>query len=175
MPIRDVSATFRAAAEASSCNDIFLIFATITHSELTKAIRVVNDNIDYQYGGEIFKGCPFDITLLSDNEAKPTAKVGIQNVDQEAADTLDAITDAPRFKLEVIMRSQFSATPDLTLNALTELGVTVVDYLADLLRMAKVRVDAMAVTADLMSWDYGAEPLGHQRATKNRLPGLYWQ
>ena len=173
---RDVSAEFRSAAEASATGEVFLTFATIMHPASTKVIRVANDVVDYQYLGELYVGCPFDITLLSDADDKPTAKISIQNVDREIGETIQQLEDSPRLKLEVILLSQFSPELDDSIGdngARTELGDTVVDYTADQLRMAKVSVDPMFVTADIISYDYSQEPWPFYRATKNRLPGCY--
>jgi hypothetical protein len=170
---REVSAEFRAAAEASSTGEVFLTFATITHPALSRAIRVVCDVVDYIYGGERFIGCPFDITILTDGEDKPTAKIAIQNVDREIGETIQSLVEGPRLKLEVLLLSQFSADTDQFLGARTEVDTAVPDYVADQLRLAKVSLDAMTVTGDVISWDYSSEPWPFYRATKNRLPGLF--
>lgn len=168
-----ISAPFRSAAEASQTSDIFLVFATITHQDLDTDVRVVCDVVDYQYGGKIFTGCPFEITLLTDSEAKPTAEISIQNVDRIIGDIVIGLNESPRLKLELICLSQFTAHVDATLNARTELGDTVVDYVAEQLRLSDVTIDSMMVTANVTSWDFSGEPWPVYRATKNRLPGLY--
>jgi hypothetical protein len=170
---RDVGAGFRASVEASYSRDMNVSFLTVWHPSTSKVIRVANDKVKYQYGGEIFDGAPFDLIILSDDEDKPVGKISIQNVDEEIGQTIKLLEDSPWLKIEVTRLSQFSAALDPSLNARTELGSTIVSYTANFLRMSKVSVNPMAITADIVSRDYSQEPVSRRRVTKNVAAALF--
>jgi hypothetical protein len=173
---RSLSTEFRTAAEASASREVFLTFATLWHPALTRIVRVVNDVVDYEFGGAHFIGCPFDVVLLSDSEGRPSAQLSLQNVDQIIGESVQSLSDSPRLKFEVVLASQFSVELDDAVGengARVELGETIIDYTADHLRLAKVQVDAMFVTGEIHSYDYSQEPLPYYRAVKSRFPGLY--
>jgi hypothetical protein len=170
---RNLTASYRAASQASQTGETFPIFATITHPRSAKILRVVDDTVDYIYGGERFTGVLFDVVLLDDSKDKPTSTITLMNVDREIGEVIDALEDSPRLKLEVICGSQFSPDVDPVENARLPLGDIETEYVADFLRLTKVSVDAISVGGQIISFDYSGEPWPYYRGTKNRLPGLY--
>lgn len=168
--MRTISTGFRNNLEASANPDIPILFATITHPSIADPIRVVNDVVDYEWGGERFTGIPFQIELLTDSDRPPSAKIRMQNVNGVIGRTVINLKSSPRSQLDVIAASEF-ALP--VANLRVEIGTPVVEYSAPRLRLRNVSGDAMAVEGELWSYDLSREPYPAIRTTKDRLPGLY--
>ncbi len=166
---RIVSTEFRRAAEARESGDVFLEFIRISHDALSDDIRCVNDIVDFMYAGELYAGCPFSLSLLTDTDQPPRAKITVQNVDRRIGEAIQAIDDAPNLEILVMSSADF----DLSVKPRTPIGTPTVEYAARFLRLENVEVDAMTVSADIASWDFTQEPWPAIRATKGRLPGLF--
>lgn len=169
MTQRTISTAFRRSAEARESGDVFLEFIRITHDALSEPIRCVNDIVDFMYGGELYVGCPFSLSLLTDTDQPPRAQLSVQNVDRRIGEAILAIDTPPLLLIKLLSSVDF----DLSVKPRTPIGTPIVEYEADFLRLENVSVDAMTVTADIASWDFTQEPWPAIRATKGRLPGLY--
>src|SRR5581483_2350961 len=101
--MRVLQAGFRDSIEASASSEIFVIFATITHPALEDAIRVNSDapGVDYLYQGNTYFGFGFSISLLTDDEQPPQAKIAIANVEKAIGAAVLLLDTAPRLKLEL--------------------------------------------------------------------------
>jgi uncharacterized protein DUF1833 len=168
---RNLLFSFRHSLESNFSDEVNLIFLTISHPNLFEPIRVVSDNRDYIYGGNTFIGFPFDITLLSDDDSPPTAKLSIQNIDSKIGETVRGLTSALRLKIELLHSNDFNteispavsiASPSIT-----------VPYTADGLFLINISVDAFKVTADIKGWDYLQRTWPGKRATQASFPGLF--
>jgi len=168
---RNISMSFRQSAEANFSDDVDLCFLTISHPTLIDPIRVVWDTKDFVYGGNTFIGFPFDITLLSDDEQPPTAKLTIQNVDPRIGDTVRLLQSPPRLKMELLSSTDFVLTNDPR----TEVGspVPTVVYMADKLFLTNIQVDVLAISATIVGWDYLQRVWPGQRALQSTFPGLF--
>lgn len=165
---RAISTGFRHSTQAAFSDDVDLIFATISHP-LADTIRVVNDTVDFTYGGENWIGFPFEITILSDDDSPPTAKLSFQNVDKVIGSLIQDLSSALRLKLEVLSSADFN----LDVRPRTPKGTPHVEYVADKLFLSNFAVDALTVTASIVGWDYLQRTWPGRRATQNRLPGLF--
>jgi hypothetical protein len=166
---RTVSTTFRHSTQASFADDVDLIFATISHSELATPIRVVNDTVDYSYNSFSWIGFPFDITILGDDESPPQAKIELQNVDQVIGQAVRDLSGAPRLKLELLSSADFN----LDVRPRVPIGSPFVQYIADRLYLSNVSVDVLTISAQIVGWDYLQRTWPGIRATQSRLPGLF--
>lgn len=165
---RSISAAFRNSTEDEQTSETFVVMATVTHSALLVPIRVNNDIVDYIYNGDTFFGTGFTISLLSDDDQSPKAQVMIPNVDQSVGDALLAISTSPRIRIALLARSDFN--DDVPRRAF---AIPTVEYLAPELFLRNVTCDAVALTADIFSYDVSTEPWPRVRTTPDLLPGLF--
>lgn len=169
MTIRPVSATFRNAVESSASSEVIVLFATITHPSLLAPIAVNSDIVDYVYNGITYFGVAFSLQLLSDDENLPArAQAAIQNVDQAIGAAVLALSDSPTVKIEILLKSDFDDS-----DPRQPIGTPTPEYSAPELTLQNVKCDAMALTADLVGFDFTTEPYPAIRSTQDRLPGLF--
>jgi uncharacterized protein DUF1833 len=166
---RNISLSFRRTAEAQFNDEVDLCFLTISHPTLLQPVRVVWDTKYFVFGGNTFIGFPFDITLLSDDETPPTARLSIQNVDPRIGDTIRLLQSPPRLKIELLSSADF----DLTVDPRTEVGSATVVYSADKLFLINVSVDVMVITGNIVGWDYLQRVWPGPRAMQTIFPGLF--
>ena len=168
---RNITLSFRLSSEANFADEVLLCFLTISHPTLIDPIRVVGDTKDFIYGTKTFIGFPFEITLLTDDEQAPTAKLTIQNLDPRIGDTVRVLQSPPRLKIELIYSSDFVLTNDPR----TEVGspAPTVIYRADKLFLTNIEVDILAVTANIVGWDYLQRVWPGVRAQQDIFPGLF--
>lgn len=168
---RNVTASFRQAAESSFNDEVDLVFLTITHPTLSEPILLNWDTKDFVYGGATFTGFPFDIELLSDDEGPPTARLQIQNIDPRIGDTIRMLTTPPQLKIELLSSADFN----LTVDPRVELGspTPTVVYSADRLFLVNVAVDVISISGQIVGWDYVQRVWPGKRATQAYFPGLF--
>lgn len=181
MPRSSISTEYRNAVEHPDSEEYDLIFITITHADLSSPIRIVNDAsmpggrmIEYHRDETVFIGCGFRLTYLTDDESAPRGRIEIPNIDTPDRDlsaAIDAISTSPSLMVEVLRGSLFSRGSPPNDYIWSASGATP-ELVASSLILQNVQVDAMMISADIVSYDYGREPWGI-RATKGRFPGLY--
>lgn len=159
---------FRNSVEASSTAEVYILFATITHPDLSAPIPVNDDIVDYVYKGLLYRGAAFSMSLVTDDDSPPRAQASIQNVDQSIGDAIIALASPPTIKVELLLKSDF--TDDLPRQPI---GSPQPEYVADMLTLRNVKCDVMTMTADLTGLDLSTEPYPSIRSTQERLPGLY--
>lgn len=173
--MRSFSATFRNELEASSSEEHILVLLKISDSSGLAPARVVSDTVDYLYddgaGEQRYVGFPFVIELLSDDGRPPRGRLTIQNVDARIGARVRLLTEAPSMILTVLASADFgAATGDPKTRS--AIGTPAIEYQALHLALRNIKVDAMAVSADIVSYDYTSEPWPAIRSTPNLLPGL---
>lgn len=183
--MRVLSTTFRNKIQAQHNDELILVFAVVTHPQLTKPVRVVTEDIEgvsyhtngqiinYKYNGDLYQGCPFTFSLLTDDENPPRSKVSIINVDTKIGRTIRLLTSPPRFRFTVLKYSDFSPTVDSD-NARSPTGTPTVEYDANYLFLRNVVGDDMVITADITSYQIADEPCPAIRTTQDRTPALYY-
>lgn len=164
---RTISTGFRETLEASQTGDLAIWFATITHKDLLVPIYVNSDIVDYVYNGNTFSGCAFALTFLTDDDQPTRASVAIENVDQIIGATIQALSDSPSIKIELLVKSDF--TDD---EPRQPIGSPAAEVTAQGLLLRNVKGDVMTLTADLYGYDFTTEPYPSIRATPEHLPGL---
>lgn len=146
-----------------------LAFLTIENDALEDPIRIVSDPLDFEVGGDLFVGCPFEISVVSDTDQHPVAELRIQNVDRQIGDAVQAAVG--RITVAVAIRS--TAGFDLTAIPRAEVsGDSLILAYRDF-ELVEVTVNDVQVTGRLMLRDYTQEPWPSGRATKSRCPALY--
>jgi len=166
--MRTISADFRDDVESTNGGDVAVWFFTITHPDLETPLYFNSDIVDYVYGGNTFKGTGCGMPLLTDDENPPQAKFTVPNVDRIIGETVLAISDAPRFSIQVMARSDFDDS-----NPRQPVGTPTIEYEADYLYLRNVSCDAWQLTADIVSYDVTTEPWPKIRATPDYLPALF--
>ena len=167
---RQISASMRYALERPETGEALLVFLTITHPELSTAIRVVSDAVDYVWNGETYIGFPFDISLISDGDGPPKARLSVQNVDRRIGEAVRGLSTPPRLRIDVLAASAFDETETPRIAATT--GEPEAEYSAPHLFLANVTGD-LFLDGEIRGWDYVQEVWPGIRATQNRLPGLF--
>jgi hypothetical protein len=179
---RDITDGFRNEAQAQRTSEVFLYFVTIYASTLAQPVRVVSEMgsisyanglpINYKRSGLLYSAIPFDVEILTDTERPPRAVARMANIDRVPGEVVLRLRTSPRIKLEILALSDFGDDVDED-NARVPTGTPVIEYSADFLRFANVRGDAVAIEAELRSFDLSQEPWPSVRATAERLPGLF--
>jgi hypothetical protein len=154
---------------AHTSGDVILVFAEISHPDLAVPIRVVSDTASYVWNGNTWLGVMFDFQILTDNEGMPESRVIVPNIDASLGMSLVGLNKPPSVKFWILSSADFN----LAVNPRTALAVPDVEYYAEGLFLADVVVDAMQVSARLVSYDYSTEYAFRQRATKDRAPGCW--
>ena len=172
MSFRSIPAPVRRELERQESSELVLVFLTLTQRSLADKIRVVSDPRNFMLDDKEFLGFEFRITILNDDESAPVAQLEIQNVDKRVSEGLLLINDPPNVKIEVISGTQFN----LEDNPCTEVGGSGTAeriYSAPQLFLTGVEVNALSITARIVSWDYTQELWPGMLATQNRMPGLF--
>lgn len=171
--MRSITLAYRKHTESILSDEVDLCFLTITHSTLAEPIRVVWDTKDFIYNGFTFIGFPFEITILSDDENPPTARLSIQNIDPRIVDALRGLSSPLRLKIELLHSSDF----DLTVTPRVAWGggspAPNVAYSADKLFLINVKSDLLTISGDITGWNYLQRVWPGVRATQERFPGLF--
>lgn len=162
---------------ASAVSDLYgsetegfhLVFLIIDHPDLGGPLRLVSDGRDFVLGGETHVGFPFRITLMSDTNRAPEARLTIQNVDRRIVKLIRRITDPPKLSFDVIWSDQF----DLTVNPRTEIGTAAKMYSARECYLTNIEADVEMVSGVIRSWDFSQELWPGTMAVKDVFPGLF--
>lgn len=165
---RTVGATFRDSIESPHTSESPVMFATITHPNLLVPITVNSDVVDYILNGVTYLGTAFSISMLTDDDAPPTAKIAIPNVDSSIGEVIQNLKTSPRIKIELYAKADFD---DNTPHA--AIGTPTVEYSAQELFLKNVSCDVLGFTADLFSYDIANEPWPAIRSTMRILPALF--
>lgn len=167
--LRAITQAYRESVESWRSSDSDRIFLRIYHPTSSEEIRVVNDNVDYNFNGFLWTRCPFGITFMSDDESPPQGKITIQNVDRRIGRAIRGLTAAPR--MEIFLYASFEF--DATVTPRVAIGTPTIQYEAKHLRLTGISVDQVAVSATIEGWNYTQRAYPGRRATQDFCPGLY--
>ena len=165
----------RRELERSSSGEVFLVFVTITHPEITDEINLVVDAYDYIWNGDTFHQSYFELNLISDDENPPQANFSFPNVKREAMARLSTVVQPCRIAFYILPASYFDLTitdPNTPRPVLAGVTPTPV-YTAVQLFLTSIKADPVMVTGTLRSWDYRTEMWPNKIVTKGLLPGVY--
>ena len=168
---RVVSQSFRSAAFAENSGDVPLLFATLTHPDWATPLRFVSDTSDYVWNGDTYSGAMFDVEILSDTDAPPSARFVFPNIDRSIGQLIDQTNSPPTIKLDIIHSAFFDLTvkPRLPLGGVEPIS----EYSASNMWVNDVAVDAMQVSGRIVSLDLTREGAHRFRCTKDRAPALF--
>lgn len=180
--MRDLSNTGRIASQAQFSGEVFLWFATISHTDLADDIRVVSEGlgsvsykngaiVNYQFDSLLYLGCPFKLEWISDDGSPPRGKVTVPDPDRSIGAEVLLLTDSPQIKFDLVRLSEYGSSFG-TDNMRLPTGTPFVEVTADFFYLRNVSGDSMQVSADLTTYDVSVEPWPKTRATIDRLPWL---
>src|SRR5262245_24544023 len=104
---RQIPEGYRQSISSLFSEDVDLIFVTLYNEFLISPITVVNDTVDFRWGGVDWIGFPFDIMLLTDDDSPPKATVAFQNVDTIIGNTIAGIVGACRMRFQLMCSADF--------------------------------------------------------------------
>ena len=148
---------------------VLLAFMTISHPNLAEDVRLVSDAFNYEWNGEIWQGLVFGFGIVTDNEGFPRTEITLSNVDRRISQILRNTQERARLSLQVISSSEFQKR----FNPRIPWRDPPVVYEYNHFEVVNAKVNAVEATARLMIRDYSQEPWPSQRATQDRLPGLF--
>lgn len=166
---RTIPAGVRREIDRQESAEPLLAFLTITHPTIDDAIRVVADGVAFVLGGKTFDAFNFTVTVLTDTDQAPVAKLTIGNTDLRIGRALRRMDGPARMKLEVIAASEF----DLTVDPRTEIATAARTYIGDQLNLVGVEADVLFITGRLQARDFSRESWPGFMATQEAFPGLF--
>lgn len=199
--MRSLGTGFRNSIESRANTELLLVFAQITHVNLGAPVRVVTEDVNgfsqtsngkivnYNWNGynptypspgsssgdprNLYLGCPFSFTLLTDDDQPPRAKITMPNIDRRIVQTVLALTSPPRFRMTMLRFSDWVPGVYDANNALSPVATPEVEYDADYLTLKNFTGDELVLTADITTFDIADEPCPAIRTTQDRCPMLY--
>lgn len=140
--------------------DPLIWMLVITHpaiEPLRLCNNLVGQNITSQ--GDSYEAFPFDIVVATDTDETPRARLRIANTDRRIGNALQLIagSEPPMCRIILVLAS----APD-------EIVKTWQRF-----ELRNVRLDAMAVEADLMHPAFGSEPWPNTRVIPSLFPALF--
>jgi len=104
---RDVSTQARSSLFAQQTDEVYLCKLKISHTSWASDFHFINDRVPHtDGGGQEWIGCPFSITLPSENEDEmPQVTLAIDNVDRVIVQTLRQLSTPCTVVLEVCLAS----------------------------------------------------------------------
>lgn len=171
---RALSQTFRRELEEPRSAETLVVLLIIEDPTLVDPIRVANDVVNYNYNGDTYLGFPFEFELVDDSASGriPTGRIRIQNVDRQIGEAIVNLTQSPTLTITILASSDFSTVLSGADERFPIVDEPVVEYQATNLMFTNISVNAMEISADLVSFDMTSEPWPAVRTTADRLPGL---
>lgn len=166
---RSIPASAASDLYGSETGEFHLVFLTFEHPDLGAPLRIVSDGKDFVLDGNTHSGFPFNISLMSDTNQPPQARLTIQNVDQRIIRLIRRIVDPPRLSFDVIWSDQF----DLTTDPRAEIGTAAKIYSARQCYLTDIEADVETVSGIIRSWDFTKELYPGDMAVKANFPGLF--
>jgi len=152
-----VTTALKTAAFSQDTDEGVLVLLTIDHDDISPPIRVVNNTEHVASRGNTFIAFPFSLVLpSSDERSPPVARLTIDNVSREIAQSIRLISTAPDVLIEVVRMKD------------TE----VVELSFPGFRLRNVKWDASTVSGDLVVEDIAQEPYPAFTFSPADFPGL---
>jgi hypothetical protein len=153
-----VSNSFKAEAFASTSDEPYLILLTITQTDLSAPLRLVDDNANITSNGNLFTAFPFNMELPDNREgASPRARVSIDGTSREITEAIRTMQTAASISIEVV-RASVPDTIELTWPSFN---------------LRNVKWDAGRVSGDLVSEELEVEPFPIWQFSPANAPGLF--
>ena len=155
---RNVSAELKQAVYAQETTQEFIVLITLSHPDLSTAIRVNSSGLDIVSNGETFVAFPFEVVLPDDvDDRPPRAKLRIDYISREIVLAVRTISSAPFVNIQIVMAS----SPD-TIEA------EFLDF-----RLSNITYDQLTVEGDLTLEEFIGEPYPARVFSPADFPGLF--
>lgn len=151
----------RRALFASETGEVFLLLITISHASFTPPIRVVNNTTNITSRGNVFLGCPFQLSLPDEREEQLSSQMQIQ------------IDNVDRKIMEGIRSLPVGATPTVTAELILASDPNTVEQDFPDFTLRQVEYDALVITGSLMVEDMLNERYPQFEFTPVWFPGLF--
>jgi len=149
---------------AQETSDLFLFLFELTPKDTSDAetIRLVNDTVDMNFDGYNWIGCPFELSLPSDNDddSISNAQVRVQNVDRRIVEFVRRLDAKPKARFGVVR---------MTYGGNKYLEIPFMNF-----QVTSVSYDVMEVTAQLgYEQDFLSAPATSDIFDPQMAPGLF--
>lgn len=152
-----VSAEAIKQSVAQHNNNPFIVLLTFNHATLAAPIRIARNRADIVSRGNTYTAYPFQITLATDSDDNPQAKVTVANVSRAIGRSIEAMIEPPVATVEIVLAS----TPDT------------VERSWSMFQLTDASWDAFRVTGTLQIIQYWDEPYPKMRVVPSKFPGLF--
>ncbi len=138
------------------------LLLTIDHSTFPEPYRFVsgdpNEFASITSGGKIFTTFPFSVSLLTDDERQPEARISIQNADDRIGSTILELSNE---SLSVILQVVLREDPDT------------IEYEVVNLELVDVEITAVSITGKLLIRGLATEPCPGRRLSNLVSPVFF--
>lgn len=171
--MRSIPVISRRELEKNNTGEVFLVFVSITHPEITDEINLVVDGYDYIWNGKTWHKSYFELEILTDDDSPPQANFSFPNVKREAMARLSTVVQPCRVAFYIVASSYFDLSITDENTPRPALVTPQTAYKAERLFLTSIKADPIMVSGSLRSWDYRTEMWPNKRVTKALLPGVY--
>lgn len=145
------------AAIAQHSDDPFIVLLTLTHATLSTPIYIARNRENVVSRGNTYLAYPFQISLPTDNDNAPQAKITVANVSRAIGDALERCVYPPNCLIELILASDPGT----------------VERSWDQFSFSQAQWDAFRITATLEQLGYWDEPWPGVFMTPQEFPGMF--
>lgn len=152
-----LSASGIAAFLGYAPDEVISVLLEITHASIATPIRVTDNGEDIVHNGDTYTAFPFTIELPADNDQLPVARLTLANVDGRIGEAVEAINTPPTVSIKLVLAS----TPN---NVELEFSG---------FEMRSIKINAVAVEAELYQVSVTSEPWPSLRVTPAKFPAIF--
>lgn len=151
------SAAAISQALAQHADDPFIVLLTLDHGSLDAPIYIAHNRENVVSRGNTYLAYPLQISLPTDNDNAPQAKITVANISREIGRALERCVYPPTCTIELVL----SSTPDTVERSWNDFSFTEASW------------DAFRVTGTLEVLGYWDEPWPCVFMTPGDFPGMF--
>jgi hypothetical protein len=169
--MRNIPLITRREIETETSGEAIIPFLTLSHPKIDGVIRIVSDYHDWIYDGFLFTGAGFEVSLVTNTDAQPSAKLKFPNSDPVKVFRLEYLTEPVLCRLDLISSVYFNTKVSPRIE---KSGVTAVPgYVFEYFQLYDLTITQEFVEGTLRIRDYKIEQWPETRSTYSRLPGVW--
>lgn len=155
---RNLSDAHIRAANAPDTGECWCTLLVINHASLEEPLRFNNAGADIVSNGETYFHYPFNVVLFQDDEeAQPTARLQIDNIQRDVIETIRTLRPEPEIKISVVLASN----PDA------------VELAYPFIPLKNISYDEFLIQGVISAEDFTGEPFPGDRMVPSAFPGLF--